>query len=354
MRNFRNLADGTLSFQNGLNGLVGANGQGKTNCLEALYFAMTSKSFRVHQLADLACDPKQDLSAGVLVQKGISQLRYTVAVKDGRSTRLLGGKTCKTLDFFRQAAVIAFTARDKNLVEGSPDDRRRFLDRLIAYLEPEHMLRLSKYRKIHNQCRHILKRERNLAVYRGFKQQLVPIATEIATKRCQFLESIRERTLSLYGEIFSQSEQPFFRYRLRNCDHLEQLPRKLMDVCAQELLHGRSLVGPHLDDLGIRLQDKKAKPYASSGQIRSIVLSLKLAVRETYYARFGHYPIFLLDDIDAELDIGRLSTLFNFLQDRGQTMVSTSKYGIIKGLEQLFCYEVQQGHFHRKGQLNDN
>ena len=104
-----------------------------------------------------------------------------------------------------------------------------------------------------------------------------------------------------------------------------------MDVSAQELLLGRGMAGPHLDDLEIRFKDNRARNYASSGQVRAIVLSLKLAVRELIFQEKKVVPLLLLDDIDAELDTERLGRLLEYLEGSGQTLITTSKYGIISG-----------------------
>jgi len=343
-----------VHFESGLNWLYGANGQGKTNCLEMIYFVLTSKSFRASRATDLLCDKTLQARVHAEVKREMRTISFGVTVAKGKTTRYLGGKSCKSMAFFHAAAAISFTSRSKNLVEGSPSDRRLFIDRMISYIDPEHMLVLARYRKTHNQLKQILYRSKNLAVYRSFKAALVPIAFKLAERRISFLESIRQRATEIYAEVFSGAGKLHFVYKQKGVSSLPDLEKRMMDVCAQEVLHGKSLVGPHLDDLEINVEQNRAKHRASSGQVRAIVLSFKIAVRESYKNKLGSYPILLLDDIDAELDGLRLAGLIKYLSGRGQTIITTSKYATIVEGPKSSVFEVSAGRISPKGMVNDN
>lgn len=342
-KNFRNLNDEEVRFNQGLNWLIGPNGQGKTNCLEAIYFVMTTKSFRTSRNADLFRDRRDTSAIQSTLVKNKARFRFSVELQPGKVGRFLGDKPCKPIDFFETAVVMAFTARDKILVEGSPSDRRQLLDRMIASIDPNYIGLIARYRQILNQCRKLLLQRNDLTTYRGFKRAAIPIALKIVEKRQAFLEAIRVDTLEIHQSLFAEEEPLFFRYRLHNCPSREQYAQRMLDVCAEELLHGRGVMGPHLDDMDIRFINHKAKHFASSGQVRSIALSLKLAVRNRYHEQTGFYPPLLLDDIDAELDSDRLFRLLNYLDTRGQTLISTSKYGTIQGRLHDHVYMVQGG-----------
>ncbi len=352
--NFRNLTEDRVHFESGLNWLYGANGQGKTNCLEMIYFALTSKSFRASRASDLLCDKALDGRAHAEVKRQNRSISFAVTVSKGKTTRYLAGKTCKSTAFFQSAAAISFTSRSKNLVEGSPSDRRLFMDRMIAYIDPEHMLTLARYRKTHNQLKQILYRSKNLAVYRSFKSALVPIALKLVERRLTFLDSISRDVTEIYAGVFSGVGKLHFAYKQKGVSSYRDLGKRMMDVCAQEILHGKSLVGPHLDDLEINVEQNRAKHRASSGQVRAIVLSMKIAVRESYKNRLNSYPILLLDDIDAELDSQRLAGLIKFLSGRGQTIITTSKYATIGESPEGSVFEVSAGRISPKGMVNDN
>lgn len=288
------------------------------------------------------------------VVKGSSTWDFGIRLGKGKTTRLLGGKVSKSLDFFKASSIIAFTARAKNMVEGSPDDRRRFIDRMIACNEPQYMVLLSKYRKILGQLRQVLHKRGDLGVYKGFKTILAPVARAIVEKRMGFLEEIKGEAGEFFRDVFAGAGELHLTYKVRNVPDLNYYERSLMEVCAQELLHGKSLSGPHLDDLQIMVEDHAARRFASSGQVRAIVLATKLAVRETYFRRFGFYPVLLLDDIDAELDPKRLNGLLSFLSKRGQCLISTSKYATIRAHLEGCVYVVDAGRISLQGRVNDD
>lgn len=330
VRNFRNLEDACFSFERGLNWLVGGNGQGKSNCLEAVYFALTSKSFRTPKLKDLVRNPKEETEvSGTLIKKDLPAV-LGIKIWQGKSQRFIAKKACNALDYIELGSVIAYSSRSVNLVEGMPEDRRRFLDRMISYLHPHHMLGLAKYRKIFSQLKTILLRGRDLQVYRGFKSTALELAQRIALERISFLQDIRGRCLEIYHDVFGGEGELYFEYRLKNCSEVNQLPGRMMELSAREMLHGKSMIGPHLDDLDILFRGHRAKRFASSGQVRAIVLSMKLAVLEAVRGDLGFYPILLLDDIDAELDSNKLKGLVTYLGGKGQILISTSKYGTIE------------------------
>jgi DNA replication and repair protein RecF len=327
--NFRNLEDTRFTFHDGLNWYLGGNGQGKTNLIESVYFGLTGKSFRTANVRDLMRDRGKTLSVGVDCERKGNRLHLEVELGASGCIRKLGGKTASLKDFLRSGGVLAFTARTKDLVEGSPEDRRRFLDQMISHLDINYLALLGKYRRSLNQLRQILLRGGDLGTYLGFKHGAVSVAKAIVARRMSFLQSIRDSAGAIHREIFNQDENLFFVYQIRNCDDFENYEKKMMDVSASELLNRRNLMGPHLDDLVIKYKNNKARHFASSGQVRGIVLSLQLAVRKACLAERGFNLVFLLDDIDAELDAERLDRLLLYLRGAGQSLLTTSKYGII-------------------------
>lgn len=351
--NLRNLHNGRIQLESGLNWFCGENGQGKTNLLEAVYFSLTGKSFRTSRMLEVLREPKEEALATVKMMRKTNSWEQGMLVREGKGSRQMNGKACKAMDFFRQSTVICFTARSKSLVEGAPEDRRRFLDRMICSLDPQYLYQIAKYRKIHKQLKPILVKRGDLGVYRSYKQMLIPQARLIVERRQQFLDSILERATGIFRDIFDGDGDLDLSYRVRGVKDMESYERTMMDVCAQELLYGRGMVGPHLDDLDIQLKSRKAGKYASSGQVRAIVLSTKLAVREAYGEGHGSYPILLLDDLDAELDERRLNKLLKYLQKHGQTLISTSKYGTISSHFEGCIFVVDAGRISPQGSVND-
>lgn len=343
VQNFRNLVDGRIPFGDGIQWLVGSNGQGKTNCLEAVYFSLTTKSFRVHRLSHLIRESKNPARIHNQLKKGTQTWPIAVEIKPGQCLRMIGNEAVKPLDLFKIASVIAFTARSKLLVEGQPEDRRRFLDRMIAHLDLNYIATIGQYKKVHAQLKKALLKNQDLYVYQGFKKYAAPIAKRMVERRMKFIAEITEEAQEIYATVFEGQGQLSLDYKVRQASTSTAYEQKFLDVSAQELLHQRRLMGPHLDELDIRILKNKARHFASSGQVRAIVLSVKLAVREAYMKQFGKYPLLLLDDIDAELDSSRIQRLLDYLEGRGSTLITTSKYGTIGGRPQDGFHEVVAG-----------
>lgn len=344
VRNFRNLEDSVVPFQSGINWLKGDNGQGKTSCLEAIYFALTTKSFRTHRLNDMLFDRKNPASISVKVQKDVGYQTFGSQIDDGKVKRTIGEKACQSMDLFQAVSCMEFTARSKLLVEGYPDDRRRFIDRMICVLDPQFIYTLSKYNRIQAQLRKLLmQNDVNLALYRSFKQTVVDLAAAIVQKRMAFIEDIRERAVALNSEVFKNEGELFFEYKIKSVEDVTHYAQRYMDVSAQEVNNRKSMIGPHLDELSFAFKSKKAKVMASSGQVRAIVFCFQLAVREAYFRRFNQWPILLLDDIDAELDSLRLNNLLDHLTGLGQTLITTSKYGTMRGRMNDYILDVNAG-----------
>ena len=213
--NFRNLVDGAVVFEKGINWLVGENGQGKTNCLEAAYFGLTGKSFRTGKLKELIRDQKQNTGVSGKLHRGTSVILTGLKIEGGKSKRFLGGKPVKTLDFLKAGLPIAFTGRSKMLVEGSPEDRRRFIDHMICYGNPDHLITLGRYRKILNQLKGILHKNKNLQLYQSFKRTALPVARKLVDTRIEFLENIENRSLELFHQIFKGEGELFFAYQMK-------------------------------------------------------------------------------------------------------------------------------------------
>lgn len=344
VHNFRNLNDSQIPFQSGINWLKGDNGQGKTSCLEAIYFALTTKSFRTHRLNDMLFDRKKAGSIAVKVQKEVGFQTFSSEIEEGKVKRAIGDKACQSMDLFQAVSCMEFTARSKLLVEGYPDDRRRFIDRMICVLDPHFIYTLGKYNRTQAQLRKLLQqREGSLPLYRSFKQTLVDLAVAIVQKRLAFVEDIHQRAIKLNNDVFKNEGTLSFEYKMKGVASLEDYAQRYMEISAQEVMNGRSMIGPHLDELAFAFKSKNAKVMASSGQVRAIVFCFQLAVREAYFRRNGQWPILLLDDIDAELDAQRLERLLSHLNGLGQTLITTSKYGTIRGRTNDYILDVNAG-----------
>jgi len=334
--NFRNLT-GAIEFSPGLNVIYGQNAQGKSNWLEASYLLATSKSFRTAHPRD-----------GIKHQTPEAILRGTVA--RGNLTKdlqlLLSGTTKQTFVNGKREAIvrylgnldaIAFTADEMDVVRGSPDARRKFLDRGVFGTLPSYLGTLNEYNRVLKQKNALLREASDAdnplkfqSQIESWNDQLVAYGTEVYLARTSYLAKLQA---SLNPSLFQAEE---IRVRYKSAlegkgdlgDYAALLRERLSLRLKNEIAVGHSLVGPHRDDLEILADGYEIAKFGSSGQQRSALLILDLAQMTVYHQTFEEYPIFLIDDLDAELDRTRIGILLDYLDGKAQTIVTTSKRSI--------------------------
>jgi DNA replication and repair protein RecF len=352
--NFRNL-NGKIFWGPGLNIIYGNNGQGKTNWLEAIHTLSRTKSFRTQRLQESIRFGEQTAFVEGQVSLGDDLHRdLRITLRDNTKAIWVNGKREQLARYLGMLPVFAFTADQLEVVRGVPEARRHFIDRGIASLRPAYVQTVSDYNKVIKQKNRILQdaseREIRLAetenLIAPWNEQLRRLGTEIHNARVDYtarLNTALERTLFEPAEL-----------QIRYVSSLESkgdlsdyetlLGQRLELRLPAELSSGRSLVGPHRDDLGIQLEGREMRAYGSSGQQRSALLLLDLAAISVYNFSHNDYPVFLVDDVDAELDEKRIKRLLEYLEGRTQTFITTSKRSHLEGfLSRANVHEIVQG-----------
>jgi DNA replication and repair protein RecF len=334
--NFRNLT-GSIELSPALNVIYGANAQGKSSWLEAVYLLATTKSFRTaHPREVIAHDTTEALLRGTVARGNLTKDLQFLIAENSKQT-FVNGKREAVTRYLGSLDAVAFTAGEMEIVRGAPDARRRFLDRGVFGILPSYLGTLAQYNRALRQ-KNALLREASEAedparyheLLQPWNDQLVELGSEIHQARFAYVERLRSQ---LQPELF-QAEAVSIRYRssLEGKGDLQDYPNLLRERLnfrfKHEIALGYSLVGPHRDDLEIRFDGYEIARYGSSGQQRSALLILDLAQMSVYHNTFEEFPVFLIDDLDAELDRTRIEILLNYLDGRGQTIVSTSKRSI--------------------------
>ncbi|HSS18644.1 MAG TPA: DNA replication and repair protein RecF [Pyrinomonadaceae bacterium] len=352
--NFRNLS-GKVSWGSGLNIIYGNNGQGKTNWLEAIHVLSRTKSFRTQRLQesikfghDTASITGQVSSGGDLHRDlGISLRENTKAIS-------VNGKREALARYLGLLQVFTFSADQLEVVRGMPEARRHFIDRGVASLRPAYVQTVLDYNKVVKQKNRILQdaaeQEIRLDDVRNliapWNEQQVRLGAEIHQARTDYTERIGQ---VLEQTLFEPTElQIRYASSLENRGNLDDyealLSERLELRLPAEVASGRSLIGPHRDDLHIHLAGHEMRSFGSSGQQRSALLLLDLAAISVYNSWHGDYPVFLVDDVDAELDEKRIRRLLEYLEGRTQTFITTSKRSHVEGfLSKANVYEIIQG-----------
>lgn len=354
VNNFRNLS-GKISWGSGLNILHGNNGQGKTNWLEAIHTLSRTKSFRTQRLQESIRFGQESAFIEGQVSTGKDLHRdLRITLKENTKSIAVNGKREQLARYLGQLQVFAFTADQLEVVRGMPEARRHFIDRGIASLRPAYVQTVSDYNKVLKQKNRILHdaSERELRLdetenlVAAWNEQVATLGTEIHHSRIDYTERLNgalERTL--FGPAELQIRYLSSLESKGDLDNYDALLRERLHLrLPAEIAAGRSLVGPHRDDLGVQLAGREMRVYGSSGQQRSALLLLDLAAISVYNSQHDDYPLFLVDDVDAELDEKRIRRLLEYLEGRTQTFITTSKRSHVEGfLSKATVHEIVQG-----------
>lgn len=339
-KNFRNLS-GRLECGPKLNILAGDNGQGKTNWLEAIYVLAATRSFRSAKLRETVRFGEPVAIIRGEVRRSEEILRELQAVIEPNAKAFsVNGKRESVHRYLGQLHAVAFNHDELEVVRGQPENRRRFLDMGIASIYPPYVQTISDHQRVLKQKNALLQnaRDRELSLEKTaellepWNEQLVPISARIHKARVRYVERLND---ALAKRLFG-AEQVSIRYlsSLEDkgdlADYENLLAERLRLRVQAEVVAGHSLIGPHRDDLEIHFDGHDLRKYASAGQQRSAFLLLQLANISVYHSQQGEYPLFLLDDIDAELDYKRIGNLLEFLEDKTQTFVTTSKESFVE------------------------
>ncbi len=402
LRQFRNYLDQKVAFDAPKTILVGNNAQGKSNLLEAVELLSTLKSHRVGRDRDLILDSKPigQIDAALDRQTGAIDLSLTLRSQSRRTCKLNGEPLRRHLDFLSVLNVVQFSCLDLELVRGGPEGRRNWIDRLVIQLEPIYAHILQQYNQILRQRNALLKQSRevrkaefsqNLDKKRFLEAenpepenaqdlpipnsqspipsselalwdaQLATAGARVIRRRDRILERLMPLARNWHSSISGSAEILDVKYdsnievgpELIASYNLEGVRQAFLEKIQQraiaEQFQGTTLVGPHRDDITFTINNTPARQYASQGQQRTLVLALKLAELQLIEEVVGEAPLLLLDDVLAELDLSRQNQLLETIQERFQTLITTTHLGAFDSqwLRQTQILSVVSGQIHQ-------
>lgn len=327
-KNFRNLEDCQIVPCEGVNVICGDNAQGKTNILEALWLFCGGHSFRTHRDSEVIRweKPFAKLEMDFFGQ-GRSQTAELTFKGGKKSVTINGVAKTSTSSLIEKFCAVVFSPEHLNLIKRGPGERRRFIDSAICREKLQNAVILSKYNRMLNQRNALLKDiarrpelEDTLDIW---DSQLVSCGALLIKKRLEYMKNLSAEAAAFHSGISGGREELVISYsataNISPDDTLEEIRAKLAAKCAanrkSDIHLGATLSGPHRDDMDILINGKTAKSFASQGQQRSAVLSLKLAEAAVLREKMGEEPVILLDDVLSELDGGRQDFLLNKLED---------------------------------------
>ena len=342
VQNYRNICAARLEPGRELTVICGNNGQGKTNLLEAIWLLTGGKSFRGGKDAELVRRGKTFAVLEAVTQRDRPEgcepaepahIRMTVgtpeAAKPGRYAAVNGAAPKRAAALAGSFPAVVFDPGHLSLVKGAPEGRRKFLDAALCQLYPGYLASYRRYVRVLQQKNALLRHSANgqERPYAEKRTLLEVLNTELAAqgealqqRRREYLKLLAPRACANYAELSHGAERMSIRYAAQFAPGgLAALLRQRQE---EELRAGQSLCGIHREDLELLLDDQPARVYASQGQQRSVVLSLKMAEAAAAAQITGEHPVLLLDDVLSELDEGRKQYLLTCMKEK-QTFVTS-------------------------------
>jgi len=329
---FRNYESADFTFSDQVNVITGANAQGKTNLLEALFFLSRGYSHRASSAADLKrFDSDHFLIKGQILKEDIGH-DITVKYAAGKRETLLDGKKKSPSTLSPVLGVLLFEPDDLRIVKAGPDKRRRFMDEEISGAMPGYLPVLKKYRRILAQRNALLKEIAYSASMASLLDtwdgQLAETGARVMTYRLSYLKQLNQVARKLHSELSSGAEKLALFYQNNLIDHFVEreaieavFRQRLTEGRNEDIKRGSTQYGPHVDDIVVHINGREARKYASQGQQRTAAVALKLSQMDIYHAVNGDYPVVLLDDILSELDERRQENILSVL-DRSQSFIT--------------------------------
>ena len=359
LANFRNYSTADVAFSPGVNLLVGPNGQGKTNLVEAIRFMSTLSSHRVAGYLPLIRNAQPEVDQAIIrVLANHDGRDALLELELNRSTpnraRINKATAPRVRDVLGYVNTVTFAPEDLDIVKKDPSNRRAFIDELLVQVSPRFAGVFSDYDRVLKQRNTLLRTARqtgakgtSLSTLDAWDESLIKFGSEIVAARIALVERMRPLLTeayqaiaiannepqilmksSLLGDVVAEEDDSDSLEHIENSNEseVEQLFRsKLAQIRSRELDRGITMVGPHRDDLVLMLSDLPAKGYASHGESWSFALALRLASIDLLRAetRSGD-PVLILDDVFAELDAGRRARLAKLVANNEQVLITAA------------------------------
>ena len=372
---FRNYIEEDIEFDHSKIIILGENAQGKSNLLEAIQILSTLKSYRINKEQDLVYQNRYNAEINAYVEKKYTShnLKIRIPAKGRKEIRVNGEKQARQLDFLGIVNTVLFSSLDLDLIRGTPEYRRNWVDNLLIQLEPVYAYIRSQYQHILRQRNALLKQFKKQGYGNGnplpdfvklqlklWNDKLIETACRVMRRRKRAIQKLEPLARYWHEQISDHQEKlhivycPNIAYEKDDIEEIKQaIGKELEERSAQEIIMGSTLCGPHRDDIQFMINNVPVKNYGSQGQQRTLVLGLKLAELQLIEEIIGESPILLLDDVMAELDLKRQQHLLDSLGNRFQTIITTTHLNYFgdRLLNESQILEVKKGHLQLRKKL---
>ena len=303
---FRNYKTLSAKFSPTCNWIIGSNGQGKTNLVEAIHYLCNLESFRTRKTTILlntgSCATR--LVGEVERNSVLHKIDITVNEK-GRRVLLDHKVLQRTSEYMLSFASLAFAPEGVSLFRNQPQERRRFFNRTLSLLDSTHLADLQSYKEVLGQKNILLKKQQLEAEIKPWNELLARYGVSITKKRQKFVAQVNETLSSVFQELTGREDALELQYEpaLRSWDKGEgSVLHEIESSLERERQYGHALVGPHRDDYRMQLGERRDREFFSQGEYRITYLSLKLCINSVLIKKTGNHPVIILDDLFSELD----------------------------------------------------
>lgn len=344
LENFRNYDFTKIELNEKTNIFFGDNAQGKTNILEAIFFAGLGKSFRTNKEKELIKENKDNGKIEIKFIKNNREEKINVEINDRKKFFINEIPVRKLSEIIGKINIVLFNPEDIEILKNEPTRRRKFLNIMISQLRPKYIYLMSEYSKALEQRNNYLKQikfenkpENMLDIW---DEKLVDYGIKIYEYRNEFIEKIQRKIKNIHFNITQEKENIEIKY-FSDASTRQNFINELKSKRKIDIVKGFTTKGVHHDDFLIYLNDKQVNIYGSQGQHRTAMLSLKLSELQVIYDDIGEYPILLLDDFMSELDEKRRK---NFLENikNIQVIITCTDKIVLENLN-YFLYNVVDG-----------
>ncbi len=338
LHQFRSYPHARFDFTPGINLLVGANGAGKTNVLEALHYLALTKSFLTSTDAYAITHGASHFEvsgefAGERRDAFRARLRFVPG--SGKDVAINGAQLESLSAMIGRVPAVLMAPQDYLLTAGAPEERRKFVNNLLSQAQPLYLDTLLRYNRVMRQRNEVLfqarrRRGQNALLLDSWTEEMAMLGERIVAARRRGLERMAHHLAQAYAALGEQVEQPSFRYAqagVRAGEAETPLLERYENARAREIEAGRTLIGPHRDDLVFYLNGVEVRRYASQGQHRTFGIALRLAQFFYLKEEAGEVPLLLLDDLFGNLDAQRTRLLEELLRSPlvGQSFVTDTR-----------------------------
>ena len=349
LQNFRNIEGAHLELDPGNTFLLGPNGQGKSNLIEAVGFMTALRAFRTHDQRTLIRHGQEEaVLAYELEHDKVGDTKLGVCLRaQGRAVEVDGEPVRRLVEVIGQFPTVVFGSEDIQLIRGGPALRRRLIDLFLSSLDADYLRMLMRYHGGLRERNVLLKQEADQSQLAAFEQVMAPAANRIAQARFQLISELSDALDLFYGGLCDGREDPGLQHRP---DSRAENESEWLELFREGRPRDRQMratqKGPHRDDFRLQLNGRDALDFASEGQQRGLVLALRFAQLRVIRERTGLVPIVLADDVLGELDPGRRERFWRHLDPDTQVIASGTEPPTPADPRGWRVFRVDEGQFH--------